>query len=337
VTPLSLGAVHGLLQARIGLLLARPVLRRLHEVAGGNAFYALELGRALERHGAMPVPGEPLPIPEELHELVRDRLVVLPAATREALAVAAALSQPTLSLLRDAGNGADALRPALEAHVLDADGGGLRFTHPLLASAVYESVDAIARREIHRRLAAVVHDEEERSRHLALAVDTPDAQVAAALERAAAHARARGASAAAAELGEQARRLTPWDALVDIHRRTVGAALYCFDAGDPGRALELLEKALAAAPPGSARAEVLAALSRLHRFGGDQPLAAELARQALAEAGADDRVRARGSPQRSSISRRTSKRESGLPPSPPSSRRGCTTTSCRWSRSAFRA
>ena len=37
---------------------------------------------------------------------------------------------------------------------------------------------------------------------------------------------------------------------------------------------------------------MLAALSRLHRFGGDQPLAAELARQALAEAGPDDRVRA---------------------------------------------
>jgi DNA-binding CsgD family transcriptional regulator len=36
----------------------------------------------------------------------------------------------------------------------------------------------------------------------------------------------------------------------------------------------------------------LAALSRLHRFGGDQPLAAELAREALGEAGPDDRVRA---------------------------------------------
>ena len=91
--------------------------------------------------------------------------------------------------------------------------------------------------------------------------------------------------------GEQSRRLTPPDAPADVHRRTVGAALYCFDAGDPARAIELLEEARAAAPPGSARAEALAALSRLHRFGGDQPLAAQLARQALAEAGPDDRVR----------------------------------------------
>jgi DNA-binding CsgD family transcriptional regulator len=71
----------------------------------------------------------------------------------------------------------------------------------------------------------------------------------------------------------------------------MGAALYCFDTGDSGRAIELLEEARAAAS-GSARAEALAALSRLYRFGGDQPLAAELARQALAEAGSDDRVRA---------------------------------------------
>jgi DNA-binding CsgD family transcriptional regulator len=292
VMPLSLGAVHRLLQARLDLLLSRAVLRRLYEVAGGNAFYALELGRALHRHGATPVPGEPLPVPEELRELLRDRLVILPGATQEALAVASALSQPTLSLLEEAGYEEDAFRPALEADVLDVDRDGLRFTHPLLASAAYEWVDAISRRKLHRRLADVVHDEEERSRHLALAVDGPDAAVAAALEGAAAHARSRGASGTAAELGEQARRLTPPDEHADLHRRTVAAALYSFDAGAPAEAVELLEAARAAAAPGSAHAETLAALSRLHRFGGDQPLAAELARQALAEAGPDDRVRA---------------------------------------------
>jgi DNA-binding CsgD family transcriptional regulator len=164
--------------------------------------------------------------------------------------------------------------------------------HPLLASAAYEGVDAISRRELHRRLASVVHDEEERSRHLALAVDGPDEAVAAALERAAAHARSRGASGTAAELAEQARRLTPPDEHTDVHRRTVASALYSFDAGAPEEAVALLEQARAAAAPGSARAETLAALSRLHRFGGDQPLAAELAREALVEAGPDDRVRA---------------------------------------------
>ena len=77
-----------------------------------------------------------------------------------------------------------------------------------------------------------------------------------------------------------------------MHRRMIAAGLYRFDAGDPGQALHLLEGALAAAPTGTARAEALAALSRLHRFEGDQPRGAALAQRALAEADADDRVRA---------------------------------------------
>jgi DNA-binding CsgD family transcriptional regulator len=291
VVPLSAGAVHRLLQEQVELVLSRPALLRVHDVAAGNAFYALELGRALQRSGTTHFAGEPLPVPEGLRELLHERLDALPASTRSALAAAAALSQPTLPLLEEAGHEANVLEPAVAAQVLRIDDGALRFAHPLLASTAYNDLDAGARRELHRRLAGVVGHDEERSRHLALAVDGPDADVASALERAAEHARARGASAAAAELSEQACRLTPPDALADLHRRTVGAGLSCFDAGDPGRAIELLEEARAAAPAGSARAETLAALSRAHRFAGDQPLAAELARQALAEAGADDRVR----------------------------------------------
>ena len=83
VPALSLGAVHRLLRDRTGLVLPRPALRRVHEVAAGNAFYALELGRALARLGAPLAAGEPLPVPGELRELVRDRIVALPAGTGE--------------------------------------------------------------------------------------------------------------------------------------------------------------------------------------------------------------------------------------------------------------
>ena len=292
IAPLSPGAVHALLHARIGLTLSRRTLRQVHDLAGGNAFYALELGRALQRSEAPPTAGQALPVPPNLRALVADRLAQLPAETRNALATVAALSRPSIALVRETGHETEALHPAFAAHVLEADNDGLRFSHPLLASTAYEDVDPVARRALHRRLAELVADDEERARHLALAVDGPDADVAAALERAAHHARARGASASAAELGEQAQRLTPPGAGADRHRRTVAAALYCFDAGDPDRAIELLEDARAAASPGSQRAEALAVLARLHRFGGDQPLAVELARQALAEAGSDDRVRA---------------------------------------------
>ena len=44
VGPLSVGAVHRLLSDRLGLTLSRPKLRRVHELSGGNPFFALELG-----------------------------------------------------------------------------------------------------------------------------------------------------------------------------------------------------------------------------------------------------------------------------------------------------
>jgi predicted ATPase len=45
--PLSIGAIHRLLMERLSLNLPRPSLVRVHAAAGGNPFYALELGRAL--------------------------------------------------------------------------------------------------------------------------------------------------------------------------------------------------------------------------------------------------------------------------------------------------
>jgi DNA-binding CsgD family transcriptional regulator len=292
VGPLSVGAVHRLLHVRLGLVLARPALLRLHEVAAGNAFFALELGRAFERREATLAEGRLPPVPERLRELVRERLAVLPAATREALAAAAALSRPTLALVAAAAGAEASVRPALAARVVGLEGDRLRFSHPLLAAAAYEDLDALTRRDLHRRLAALVDDEEERAGHLALAASGPNEEVAGALERAAEHARRRGASAAAAELCERARRLTPTNAGADAHRRMVAGARYRFAAGDTAGARTLLERALAGDSPGPLAAEALVALSLVHLYEGDQPKAAALAQAALAETGAPDRVRA---------------------------------------------
>ncbi len=293
VGPLALGAVHRLLHERLGLVLPRPALRRVHEVSGGNPFFCLELGRALQAREAELSPGEPLPVPDRLQELVRSRLEALPPESRDVLAAAAALSQPTLELLAAAvSDGADALRPGLEAQVVELDGDRVRFTHPLLASAAYQGLDAIGRRQLHRRLAELVPDADERARHLALSTDAPDSDVARALEEAAEHARARGATATAAELCEQACRLTPLDEPDAAHRRTVAAARYHFVAGDTARARALLEEALPSTRGGDGLAEALVLLGRLHRYEGDQPQAAELLRRALAETSASDRVRA---------------------------------------------
>ena len=293
VGPLTLGAVHRLLHEQIGLVLARPALRRVYEVAGGNPFFALELGRALQGHEGELTPGEPLPVPGRLQDLVQGRLEELPPLSREVLGTAAALSHPTLGLLAAAvAGGEEALRPALEAQVIEIEGDRVRFTHPLLAAAAYQSMETIDRRKLHRRLAELVPDADERARHLALSTDVPDSDVAHALEEAAEHARVRGATATAGELCEEARRLTPLDRPEDAHRRTVAAARYRFVAGDTMRARELLEQALGEARTGSARAEALVILAQLGRFEGDQLESAEFARQALTQPGTDDLMHA---------------------------------------------
>jgi predicted ATPase len=97
VRPLSLGAVGRLLQDRLGFLPPRPALRRLHDLSGGNPFFALELGRAL-RDGTLSLePGERLPV--ALDELAGARVRALSDDARRALAAAAALTQPTLALV----------------------------------------------------------------------------------------------------------------------------------------------------------------------------------------------------------------------------------------------
>jgi DNA-binding CsgD family transcriptional regulator len=294
VGPLTLGAIGVLLRRQLGFAPSRPILLRIHETAGGNPFYALELARALEREGLRPAPGEPLPLPESLGELVRGRIATLASETQDALLVAAALSDPRLGVVT-AALGADprsALRPAVDAELITLEGERIRFAHPLLAAAAYQSTAEPERREVHRRLAQTVGELEERARHLALAAERPDAEVAQVLERAAEHASGRGASAAAAGLCGEARRLTPPDRTDDAERRTLATARYRFLAGDTGSARVLLEEALLSAGPGQARAELLVLLGRLHRYEGDQPRAAELLRRALAEPAADERVRA---------------------------------------------
>src|SRR5215211_61705 len=74
LTRIRLGSLHRLLATRLELTLPRPLLVRLHEGAGGNPFLALEVGRALLRRKPIPGPGEPLPVPSGLRQLLLDRI-----------------------------------------------------------------------------------------------------------------------------------------------------------------------------------------------------------------------------------------------------------------------
>jgi DNA-binding CsgD family transcriptional regulator len=286
--PLSLGATQRLLDQHLETAFSRPVLHRLHELSGGNPFFALELGRALERGTIRLTPGERLPA--ALDVLVRDRLAALPSGTRRALATAAAVSQPTTRLLAVVAPGA--LEPAIAAQVVELDGESIRFTHPLLAAAALASVAPSERRAIHRRLAESSDDLEERARHLAYSSEQPDSEVAGLLEDAAVRAHARGAPAAAAEFAGQALELTPNADSADVPRRKLQGAEYFFEAGESRQARELLEGLIASLPAGSQRARALGRLARMSNYIASPDVAADLYLRALAEAEDDVRLRA---------------------------------------------
>ena len=159
VGPLDIQSLDRLLRAQLGRQFLRPALVELQRVSGGNPFFALELGRALLARDVSPAPGEPLPVPATLNELVRERLAGLPTAAREAALVVSALSRPTVELVAAAaggGRGAAALEKAAAAGVLEVADGRIRFSHPLLASVVYAQTPPARRRELHARLAEIV-------------------------------------------------------------------------------------------------------------------------------------------------------------------------------------
>ena len=90
VGPLSLSALQRVIGMRLDIRLTRPTLRRLHDASRGNAFFALELAQALRDTDGDVLTGT-LPVPDNVRPLVRERLAVLPPATREALRFAALL------------------------------------------------------------------------------------------------------------------------------------------------------------------------------------------------------------------------------------------------------
>ena len=110
-------------------------------------------------------------------------------------AAIAALSQPTLAMLQAAipEFALSDLESAEQAGVIEIAGDRVRFTHPLLASTHYANTPVSKRRELHRLLATVIDDEEERAQHVALGAEAPDRDLADSLEQAARVAARRGA------------------------------------------------------------------------------------------------------------------------------------------------
>ncbi|WP_396453935.1 LuxR C-terminal-related transcriptional regulator [Actinomadura sp.] len=227
VPPMSAAELGVLLGHRFGRSWPRSRLARIHEVSGGNPFFAVELARSVLEH---PEADDP-PIPQSLSTLIRERVAALPPATRETLLMASAASRPSVGLLRRTGR-AD-LAEAERRGIVEVDpAGAVRFTHPLLSAVIYAEAETTERKAVHRALSQAVRDPVERALHLARLTSGRDRRIAGTLEEAAAVARRRGGLSTAAQLGELAADHTPEEAGDAAVGRRLRAAEDAVAAGD---------------------------------------------------------------------------------------------------------
>ncbi|MGW7319883.1 AAA family ATPase [Streptomyces sp. NPDC054865] len=213
---------------------------RIHQASGGNPRLALALGHSLaEAAGARDGcahHADTLPVSGQARDVARRLLAEAPARARRTLLLAALTARPTTALLRRAG------RPDAEAELAEAERAGLvtvgedgavAFTAGAVATALAADAGWPERSAGHAALAGAVDDPVQAVRHRALAVDLPDAGLAAEITAAADSCRRRGQRALAAELGLLAAERTPAGLPREELARLVGAAE---DAGWAGRA-----------------------------------------------------------------------------------------------------
>ncbi|MBQ1028399.1 AAA family ATPase [Micromonospora sp. SD19] len=254
--PLDVGALHHVVRDQLGVTLTRPMLVRVAREAGGNPLLTIEVVRAMQRLPRHPSPGDDLPVAASMHHLLADVVAGLPPPSRDALRLAALLTVPTLVDLSAAGVPAAALDAPEEAGLIVVTPTGVRFTHPVHAAAVRAGIPPGVRRRLHRKLADLVADPDERARHLALCTTAPDPVVAETLAAAAERWHSRGAPDLAADLHERASQLTPVEDRALLGRRRLAAARCRLDSGDLPAARQAAE-AVAADFTGDLRAESL--------------------------------------------------------------------------------
>ncbi|WP_460655176.1 ATP-binding protein [Kribbella endophytica] len=326
--PLSEASIGQLLRKRLGPRWIPPLAAGVARASGGNPFLALMIALAMQsdvskwRWSAQQGHDPIFPVPPSLVGLLHEKVGLLPQEARDVLLLVSAAGRLTVAQLQRMVEELR-LRSALEA-AGDLDVAGVvagavvAFTHPLLASALYDVAKPDERRRTHRVLADKLEDPVERARHRARSTTTPDEAVASELERAADTSRGRGAQQLAGELLEGAALATPsgtgesfrrWLRAVDTYV-AAGDLLSAESALEQGAPLavvpvehaqvlarrarltnslqgsrSLAEQAFRMAPPGEIRAEILQTLSEQHRMEGNGRLALRLARMAIAEAG----------------------------------------------------
>ncbi len=217
--------------------LSAAVRARVLAESVGNPLALAELPKALPPQfaGEALLPAV-LPLTERLEHAFAARVAQLPKATRRALLVAAADERSSVGEIVAAvgalgeDRSADGLESAIEANLIQLTGDVVRFRHPLVRSAVYQSGSLAERRAAHAALAETLKDQpDRRAWHLGASVLGKDESVAQELDQAAARALQRGAPAVAVAALEQSARLSAESA--SRGRRLLQAAELSFQLG----------------------------------------------------------------------------------------------------------
>lgn len=246
------------------------VRERILAEARGNPLALWQLPRVANPAapaGGFGPAGQRQPLARRLERSFADQLSALPADTRLLLLIAAAEPIGESALLWRAAEHLavpqSAAMPAERAELISIDR-RVRFRHPLVRSAAYQSATTADRRRVHEALAAAIDpdiDGEHSAWHRAQAAPGPDEAIAADLERMAERAQARGGAAASAAFLADATELTPDP--VDRARRALAAARAKLDAGAADSALQLITHAQTAPPEPLRQAQIEVMRSRI--------------------------------------------------------------------------
>jgi len=245
---------------------------------GGNPLALVELPFLLDRERLLGlVPSyEPLPVGRHLVEAYGEKVRTLPEPCQEALVVAAVLDVADSRLLHDAlahvERTVDDLSAAEDAGLVTLSPQGVVFRHPLVRSAITQITPAGQRRRCHRAVAASLagsnrpDDEGRRAWHLAAAAPGLDDTAADLLEEAGGRATRAAGFSSASHAFERAAQLT-YDREVR-RRRFLAAAGAAYQAGQGGRAQELLTEAAGVGGSASGEFDLLRLQGRLDTWQG---------------------------------------------------------------------
>jgi len=221
---------------------------RVLQEAEGNPLALIELPQVARQSQQAAFGLGPLPLTKTLERGFASRISELPDDTRLLLLIAAVDDSNRLSeilsaasLVTGRGLELDALEPAAHTGLIDVDLQTLRFSHPLIRSAVAQSAPLGDRRRAHEALVDVLADQPDRRVwHRAALLSRTDEEVAGELEAAAHRARRRGAAAVAVAALGRAAELSEGDGR---SRRTLEAAQLAVEVGRRDLVVPLLREA----------------------------------------------------------------------------------------------